>query len=122
MIPKRQRLRPARQPAPYIGFEDRDEEDEDEAHFREIPEKDSFDYEVWENDTCPFSSFPHCALLPCLVCFNSLQAIKPFVAFGKETKEDKDSGDLGESSMKGLNFYQQYGQHDDRLGEILEVF
>ena len=56
------------------------------------------------------------------MCFNSLQAIKPFVAFGKETKEDEDSGDLGESSMKGLNFYQQYGQHDDRLGEILEVF
>ena len=46
MMPKRQRLRPARQPAPYSGFEDRDEEDEDEAHFREIPEKDSFDYEV----------------------------------------------------------------------------
>ena len=45
MIPKRQRLRPARQPAPYSGFEDRDE-DEDEPHFREIPEKDSFDYEV----------------------------------------------------------------------------
>ena len=44
--PKRQRLRPARQPAPYSSFEDRDEEDEDEAHFREIPEKDNFDYEV----------------------------------------------------------------------------
>ena len=60
--------------------------------------------------------------MPILVCFNSLQAIKPFVAFGKETKEDKDSNDLGDSSMKGLNFYQQYGQHDDRFGEILEVF
>ena len=68
--------------------------------------------------------FPHflsVPILPSLVCFNSLQAIKPFVAFGKETKEDKESGDLGESSMKGLNFYQQYGQHDDRFGEILEV-
>ena len=49
-----------------------------------------------------------------------MQAIKPFVAFGKETKKDEDSSDLGESSMKGLNFYQQYGQHDDRFGEILE--
>ena len=46
MISKRQRLRPARQPAPYSSFEDRNEEDEDEAHFREIPEKDNFDYEV----------------------------------------------------------------------------
>ena len=64
MTPKRQRLRPARQPAPYSGSEDRDEEDEDEAHFREIPEKDSFDYEVRENDTCPSSSYflslPNC--------------------------------------------------------------
>ena len=49
----RQRLRPARQPAPYNGFEDRDtfgnddeEEDDDAPHFREIPEKESFDYEV----------------------------------------------------------------------------
>jgi len=85
----RQRLRPARQPAPYNGFEDRDtfgnddEEDDDAPHFREIPEKESFDYEE----------------------------IKPFVAFGKE---DAEGGDLGESSMKGVNFYQQYGQHDDR--------
>ena len=66
MIPKRQRLRPARQPAPYSGFEDRDEEDEDEAHFREIPEKDSFDYEVRENDTCPSSSY-FLSLPSCLV-------------------------------------------------------
>ena len=56
MIPKRQRLRPARQPAPYSGFEDRDEEDEDEAHFREIPEKDSFDYEVGI-ETCSFPQY-----------------------------------------------------------------
>ena len=42
---------------------------------------------------------------------NSNQEIKPFVAFGKE---DTEGGDLGESSMKGVNFYQQYGQHDDR--------
>merc|ERR1719391_2013145 len=89
----RQRLRPARQPAPYNGFEDRDTfgngsnegeaDDDDAAHFREIPEKESSDFE----------------------------AIKPFVAFGKE---ESKGNDLGESSMKGLNFYQQYGQHDDR--------
>ena len=49
----RQRLRPARQPAPYNGFEDRDtfanenEADDDDApHFREIPEKESSDFEV----------------------------------------------------------------------------
>ena len=44
------------------------------------------------------------------------QAIKPFVAFGKEESEGND---LGESSMKGVNFYQQYGQHDDRLVLLL---
>ena len=47
---------------------------------------------------------------------NSNQEIKPFVAFGKE---DAEGGDLGESSMKGVNFYQQYGQHDDRLVQFL---
>merc|ERR1719350_2308251 len=47
----RQRLRPARPPTPYSGFEDRD--DEDEAHFREIPEKDNFDYEAIK----PFVAF-----------------------------------------------------------------
>ena len=62
----------------------------------------------------------HFLSIPFLTCFNSFQAIKPFVAFGKETKKDEESSDLGESSMKGLNFYQQYGQHDDRFREILE--
>ena len=52
ILVNRQRLRPARQPAPYNGFEDRDtfgnddEEDDDAPHFREIPEKESSDYEV----------------------------------------------------------------------------
>ena len=49
---------------------------------------------------------------------NSNQEIKPFVAFGKE---DAEGGDLGESSMKGVNFYQQYGQHDDRQDIFVEI-
>ena len=127
LLHQRQRLRPARQPAPYrdsFGSKSKeDEADNDDApHFREIPEKESSDYEVSVNF---LPNYLPTYLPTCLVptYFDSLQtigkrgndyffifiqAIKPFVAFGKE-----NTG-LGESSMKGVNFYQQYGQHDDR--------
>ena len=124
----RQRLRPARQPAPYNGFEDRDtfgnddEEDDDAPHFREIPEKESFDYEVVTKVYIP-KSVQNIWKSGKNNQMNSNQEIKPFVAFGKE---DAEGGDLGESSMKGVNFYQQYGQHDDRLvqfhSKISDIF
>ena len=54
LLHQRQRLRPARQPAPYrdsFGSKSKeDEADNDDApHFREIPEKESSDYEVSVN-------------------------------------------------------------------------
>ena len=42
---------------------------------------------------------------------------KKLVDLEKETVVDTDYND---PSLVGLNFYQQYGQHDDRFGEILE--
>ena len=44
--------------------------------------------------------------------FKAKQEMKPFVAFGSAERGSDSSSDDG--SMKGVNFYQQYGQHDDR--------
>ena len=41
--------------------------------------------------------------------------VKPFTHFGSEESEGAaETEDYSDPSLVGLNFYSQYGQHDDR--------